>query len=424
MEEKGQSPHDRKTLPMRIEMPTDSTSPFTDRRWFATARFGMFLHWGVYSVLARGEWVMYKERIPVNKYAAFADQFNPKRWQPSKWVALAEETGMRYMVLTVRHHDGFCLFDSEVSDFTSAKTAAGRDLIVEYVEACRSGGLRVGLYYSLVDWRLPACRRGPEKDPKGWAVAVEYAHAQVRELCTNYGKIDLLWFDGGGPSAEAWQAEELNAMVHKLQPGILVNNRSGLPGDFDTPEQHIVVSEKGRMWESCMTMNDSWGYSASDRHWKSAAELVHTLATCAHNNGNLLLNIGPKADGSFPVPARSRLRQIGRWMAHNGESIHGTWGPPFAYQDQTISTAKGYTAYIHIAPYHWPGESKCIAGIKNKVKSARVLSTGQDLRVAQKADRLFLTGMPVQSPDPVGNVIALELHGQPEGWLTGGGRTG
>ncbi|MCX8183670.1 MAG: alpha-L-fucosidase, partial [Crenarchaeota archaeon] len=219
--------------------------------WWVEARFGMFIHWGLYAIPARGEWVMYCERIPKNEYARLAQKFNPKRFDADKWVELAKQAGARYMVLTTRHHDGFCLWDSSVSDFTSVKTAARRDFVAEYVEACRKAGMRIGFYYSLLDWRWPAYWDGPEKNPEGWKEFRNYVHAQVRELLTNYGKIDILWYDGGWPhSPDAWGSEQLNAMVRSLQPEIIINNRSGLPGDFDTPEQRIEVSH--RPWEACM----------------------------------------------------------------------------------------------------------------------------------------------------------------------------
>jgi alpha-L-fucosidase len=237
--------------------------PATRLEWFHDARFGMFIHWGLYAIPARGEWAMFQEKIPAEEYAPLAKRFRPRSFDADAWVGLAKEAGCKYIVLTTRHHEGFCLFDSKVSDFTAPKTAAGRDFIAEYVRACRRAGLKIGFYYSLLDWRFPAYYDGPEKDPEGWKRHVRYSHAQVCELCTQYGRIDLLWYDGAwvpwaegeakvnyAPKGDVWRAEELNAMARELQPHIVINNRAGTLEDYDTPEQHIKASEAGRAWES------------------------------------------------------------------------------------------------------------------------------------------------------------------------------
>ncbi|MBC7236076.1 MAG: alpha-L-fucosidase, partial [Chloroflexi bacterium] len=294
-------------------------------QWWESARFGMFIHWGVYAIPARGEWVMYQEHIPHQEYAPLAKQFSPTHYDPDEWVRLAKSAGMKYMVMTTRHHDGFSLFDSQVSDFTAPKTAAKRDLIREYVEACHRGGMRVGFYYSLLDWRYPAYFRGPKADPEGWKELVDYVHAQVRELCSNYGRIDILWYDGGWPyTAEDWRSAELNAMVRELQPEIIINNRSQLPEDFDTPEQHVRASEPGRPWEACMTLNDSWGYNQADDNWKTPKQVLMYLVRCAHGGGNFLLNVGPQPDGAIPKESVRILETVGRWLERNGGSIYDT----------------------------------------------------------------------------------------------------
>ena len=275
-------------------------------KWWKEAKFGMFIHWGVYSIPARGEWVRFNERIPENEYRKFADIFNPEEYNPYEWATIAKQAGMKYVVLTTRHHDGFSLFDSKVSDFTAPKTGCGRDLIKEYVEGVRKAGLKVGFYYSLLDWRYKAYFLGPEKDPNGWDNFVNYVHTQVKELMSNYGKIDILWYDGGWPyTAEQWKSEELNNMVRNLQPEIIINNRSGLPEDFDTPEQKIPGAFPNpeipeRDWESCMTLNDHWGYCENDNNWKTPSEIIWNLATCCAGGGNYLLNVGPKPDGTIP----------------------------------------------------------------------------------------------------------------------------
>jgi len=394
-------------------------------KWFKQARFGMFIHWGIYSIPARGEWVMYSERIPPEEYAPLAQQFRPSRFDADAWAALAKEAGMKYMVLTTRHHDGFSLFDSKVSEFTSVKTAVNRDFVAEYVRACRRAGMKIGFYYSLLDWRFPAYFAGPGKDPKGWEQLVNYSHAQVRELCTQYGKIDLLWYDGGWvpwakgdpalnftPPSDPWRARELNAMVRRFQPHIIINNRSGLLEDFDTPEQHIAASSEDRAWESCMTMNDNWGYSAGDHNWKSTTQLIHNLVRCASGVGNFLLNVGPKADGTIPAPSVKRLREIGAWMKMNGESIYGSERCPFGGGMVGLTTAKGNTVYMHV--FRWPGEELCIAGVKNSVRSAYLLATGERAGIERKGDRLFLRNLPGKAPAPHDTVIVLKLQGKPE----------
>lgn len=382
-------------------------------KWFVEARFGMFIHWGLYAVLARGEWVMYLERIPRSEYAKLVERFRPDRFDADEWAEMARLAGMRYMVFTSRHHDGFSLFDSKYSDFTSAK-AVGRDFVAEYAEACRRQGLKVGLYYSLLDWRWPAYWRGAKKDPEGWNKLLEYVHGQVEELMSNYGRIDVLWYDGAWPyTAEDWRSKELNEKVRKLQPHIIINNRSGLPEDFDTPEQHVPWWKKmDRPWETCMTMNDSWGYHEADRNWKSVRQLIATLVQTVSLGGNLLLNVGPRADGSFPPEAVERLAEIGRWMRENGESIYGAGPCPFTASVGSL-TAKGSKAYVHVL--RWPGREITIAGVGNTVSSAYFLATGEEVRFRQEGDRVFLENLPAVAPDPYDTVIVLELDSEPVG---------
>lgn len=381
-------------------------------KWWIEARFGMFIHWGLYSLLKRGEWVMFFERIPKAEYAKLALKFKPAKFNADEWVALSKNSGMRYMVLTTRHHDGFSLWDSQVSDFTSVKTAAKRDFLAEFVEACRRADMRIGFYYSLLDWRWPEYWDGPSKNPEGWAKFREYVHTQVRELMTNYGKIDILWYDGAWPyRAEDWQSERLNSMVRSLQPDIIINNRSGIPEDFETPEQHIRYYD--RPWESCMTIDESWwGYHAGDNHLKSPLEIVRLLARCVAGNGNLLFNVGPRSDGSIPDAYVRRLRVVGEWLKRNGESIYGAGAAPFGAHHLGYVTAKGNKAYIHVL--YWPGGEMCIAGIKNKVLRAYMLATENPLPFEQKDDRLFIHGLPPRPLDPINTVVALELDGKPE----------
>ena len=395
---------------------TRASASARDRRlrWFNEARFGMFVHWGLYAIWARGEWVMHQERIPPDEYALLAQRFSPDDFNADAWVALAKRAGMKYMVLTTRHHDGFCLFDSKVSDYTSVKTAAKRDLVAEYVTACRRAGMKIGFYYSLLDWRWPAYFTGPRKDPQGWAKLVTQVHEQVRELCSQYGKIDIMWYDGEGAyDADAWQSRKLNAMVRRLQPHIIINHRSGLSEDFDTPEQHVTASQPERAWESCMTIGEysGWGYIRHNRNLRSVTQLIQHLVFAASGGGNYLLNVAPKPDGTIQREFVTRLERIGDWLKVNGESIYGTQRCPFGAASIGVTTCRGNTAYVHV--FRWPGETACVAGVRNRVKAARVLATERKAHVEQHGDRLFIRGLPANPPDPHDTVISLELVGRP-----------
>jgi len=391
-------------------------------KWFHQARFGIFIHWGLYAIPGRGEWVMHVERIPTEEYPELARKFNPKSFDANAWAALAKEAGAKYMVLTTRHHDGFCLFDSKASDFTAVKTGAKRDLVAEYVKALRKAGLKIGFYYSLLDWRFPGYF-DQKAHPESAKAMVKQAHEQVKELMTNYGKIDILWYDGGWVPglkgeeiAEFWGAKELNAMARKLQPHIIINNRSGLAEDIDTPEQHVTASAAGRGWESCMTMGDScgWGYIHNNPNFKTVPQLIQNLVTAAHGEGNYLLNIGPKPDGTIRKEEVERLKAIGKWLSVNGESIHGSERCPFGAGMLGLTTAKGNNAYLHI--FRWPKQGELsIPGIKNKIKSATVLATGRKARIEPGSNcRTFFKDLPKAPPDPYDTVVKLVLDGKPE----------
>lgn len=316
----------------------------------------MFIHWGLYAIPARGEWMLWNEKIPVEEYNRYADAFcPPKDFSPEEWVVLAKQAGMKYAVFTTRHHDGFSLYDSQVNPFNSVRSAAGRDFVAEYVEACRKHGIRVGLYHSVMNWQFRSTVTGPVEDPEDWNAMVEESHAQVRELMTNYGPIDLLWYDGamvpgGLDPARHWRSVELNRMVRELQPGILINDRAHLPEDFSTPEQEIVAPPVGRRWESCMTMNGSWGYTADDTDFKSPETVVDCLVRCARFGGNLLLNIGPKPDGSVPEESVKILKEVGDWMRANGESIHASQRSAFTEANHVAGpvTQNGNEIYLHL----------------------------------------------------------------------------
>ena len=390
-------------------------------QWFHEARFGMFIHWGLYSLVGRGEWVMYVERIPKEEYAKLAQQFNPKRFDADAWAGLAAEAGMKYMVMTTRHHDGFCLFDSQVSDFTSVKTAAKRDFVGDYVKAARKAGMKVGFYYSFLDWRFPGYFE-PKKLKDSAEAMIQQSHAQVRELLTQYGKIDVLWYDGHWlPSdpkanlAEFWRAREINRWARKTQPHIIINNRCGLDEDLDTPEQHVTASAAGRGWESCMTIGDScgWGYIQHNPNMKTVTQLLQNLVTAASGDGNYLLNIGPKPDGTVRQEESRRLIALGQWMQRHSESIYGCGRCSLSGGMLGMWTAKGKVGYLHIL--RWPGEEAVIAGVKTKAVSAELLTTGAKVGVRQEHNgRLVLTGLPKNPPDPHISVIKVTFEGVPE----------
>ncbi len=311
--------------------------------------------------------------------------------------------------MTTKHHEGFCNFDSKLTDYCAPKQGPGRDLVKEYVEAARAGGMRVGFYYSLMDWHHPDGARCAT-DEAARRRFVDYIHGQVRELMTNYGKVDVLWYDVNWPlTPQGWEAEKLNDMVFQLQPEIIVNNRTGLPGDFATPEQRITADS--RPWESCMTMNDSWGYQRADDNWKSPKTIVRNLVTCARDTGNYLLNIGPTGDGSIPPDSTRILTAVGKWMDHNGPTIYQS-EPCQPRRSQFAGfTRKGNTLYAHV--HFWPGETVAIGGLRNKVKSAHLYATNKEVKFDQDPFRLRLTGLPEKAPDDPVTTIAIECDDVP-----------
>ena len=389
--------------------------------WFNQARFGMFIHWGLYSVSAHGEWAMYKEQIPLPEYMTLRDSFlPPATFSPALWARLAKQAGCGYVVLTTRHHDGFCLFDSPVSDYNSVKSRAGRDFVREFAEACRAEGLRVGFYYSLIDWRFPGAHQ-PAEEPASLEAMVRQLHDQVRELLTQYGRVDLLWYDGGNlPSTDPetagkiWRAQELNAMARRLMPGILINDRSNLAEDFSTPEQHAVAPPAGRAWEACMTLNGNWGYHIADRNFKSLEELHELVVHCAQFGGNLLLNIGPRADGSVQPECIERLRGIGAWLKTNGEAIYDSERSWFTEEGGLYGpiSARGDTIYLHL--HRWPEATAVVGGLANRALAARLLGSAKGLKVTSTKDgRIEITGLPAKRPEGLDRVLAVELDGPP-----------
>ncbi len=376
---------------------------------FRHNRFGLFIHYGLYSLLNRREWAMYYERIPVEEYRLLADRFKPDGLNVDDWIVLAKQTGMKYACLTTRHHDGFCLFDTRTTDFNSVKKAAGRDFVREFVDACRRHEIRPALYYSVADWSDLGYTDGPRRNPDGWRRFIETAHTQLKELMSNYGPIDYLFYDGC-PPAEDWRGAELNRELRKLQPDLLISDRCQLDEDVASSENHTAKHDKP--WESCMTTNESWGCNYGDPHYKTAYQLVNALAVCMHNGGNFLLNLGPLPDGGVHPADRALFEAVGGWVGRNAEAVYGTTAAPFNYHDFKLSCARGNTAYI--AFHFYLGPETVVCGIGNTVLRIRLLGRNEEIAFRQEGDRVFLTGLPAEWPDIL-PVVALELDGEPRG---------
>ncbi|HEU5078456.1 MAG TPA: alpha-L-fucosidase [Opitutaceae bacterium] len=389
-----------------------------EHRWFSQARLGMFVHYGLYSLLGRAEWVMYLEKIPPAVYNRLAADFTAHAFDADALVSLAKRAGAGYVVLVARHHDGFCLWETATTSFNSVQSACGRDLVREYVDACRRAGLRVGLYMSVMSWQWPAIFQGPDRDPQGWRGMVDELHAQCRELMSRYGQIDVLWYDGcmvpgiSDPSmiAAAWRATELNAMVRSLQPHIVINDRASLPEDFSTPEQHLTLPPAGRAWEMCMTLGNYWGWHREDRETKRPADLIRQLVHCARFDGNLLLNVGPEPEGAVSAAQVEALEAVGRWMELNGEAVRGTRRTAYTEADHLLGpvTAREKTLYFHVS--NFSDVEARIAGLGRGTMRARWLAERATIATTRFDDgTALLTGLPAVAFHSAPRVIALEF---------------
>jgi alpha-L-fucosidase len=318
---------------------------------------------------------------------------------------------MKYMVLTSKHHEGFCNWDTKLTNYNAVKFGPRRDVLREFVDAGRAEGLRVGFYYSLMDWHHPDGARC-QSDEAARRRFLDYTHGLIRELMTQYGKIDVLWYDVSWPlDANGWESEKMNQMVFALQPDIIVNNRNRLAGDFSTPEQDIIAAGGGRAWESCMTLNDSWGYQRADDNWKSARTVIRNLISCARDGGNYLLNIGPMPDGSVPPESVRILSEVGEWMKANGDTIYKSEPCNPRRSAYANFTRSGNTLYMHV--HFWPGGDVSISGLRVKALSAKLLRTGAPLTIKQDDYRTHLIDLPMQAPDSPVTTIAIECDGTP-----------
>jgi alpha-L-fucosidase len=391
--------------------------------WWREARFGMFIHFGLYSVLGRHEWAMALENWPVKEYEKLADKFLPKPGAPREWAKLAKAAGMKYMVLTTRHHEGFSLWDSKANPYNAVNLGPKRDIVKEFVEAAREQGLRVGFYSSLMDWHHPD-GGAAAYDSAARKRFTDYIYALNEELLTQYGKIDILWYDVSEPMQnwEGWNTLEINQRLRAIQPDIIINNRSRLDEDFGTPEEHITAA-KDREWEACMTFNGlSWGYVDAAQvgpYSYNAQRILRMLSTCVGGCGNLLLNIGPAPDGSVPPEAVEPLTTVGKWLAQNGECVYGNvdsfkdgWG--FGSGICSVSRKKNT---VYLWNWIWPKDGELIVGgFTTALKSAKILASGESLKFTQEKYRIIFKDMPKEPQDKVAGVaiIALEFEGVPE----------
>jgi alpha-L-fucosidase len=411
-------------------------------KWWREARFGLFIHWGLYAIPAgewkgetnHAEWILETAQIPVEQYEQFALQFNPTAFSAAQWVKYAKDAGMKYIVITSKHHDGFCLFDSKHTDYDVIDaTPFKRDVLKELAEECRRQGLKMCFYHSIMDWHHPDYlpRRAWEarsSEGADFERYVDYMKKQVAELLTHYGELGVLWFDGEWEYT--WEEErgrDLYAHVRSFQPGIIVNNRVGKGragmagtydpetsvGDFGTPEQEIPATGLDYDWETCMTMNDHWGFNKNDNNWKSEEDLIRKLVDIASKGGNFLLNVGPTAEGMFPRPSVERLQAMGKWLNVNGESIYGTKASLFESLKWGRSTTKPNKLYFHV--FDWPGDGKLIVpGLITSVKSAYLLDGPNTELEATLYPDLTVISVPEKAPDPIVSVICCDFDGEPE----------
>ena len=413
-------------------------------KWWHEARFGMFIHWGLYAIPAGqwkgkkipgiGEWIMDKAHIPIPEYEQLTGQFNPVKFNAEQWVQIAKNAGMKYIVITSKHHDGFCMWDSKVTDYDIIDaTPFKQDVLKELSQACRNNGLKLCFYHSIMDWHHPDAQ-GPfypnydaqNSNPNFTRYVENYLKPQLKELVENYGPLGVLWFDGEW--VKDWtepMGRDMYNYVLELQPDIIINNRVGKGrkglegfsdskepvGDFGTPEQRIPAKGlPGVNWETCMTMNDTWGYKSYDDNWKSTQELLRKLADIASKGGNFLLNVGPTAEGLIPEPSVERLAAIGHWLKVNGESIYGTTASPLGEIPWGRCTAKPGRLYLHV--FDWPTDAKLeVPALNNTVTKAYLLADKEKspLTFTKEGQNNLVINVPPKVPDKINTVIVLEI---------------
>ncbi len=416
-------------------------------RWWREARFGLFIHWGLYAIPAGewegqtryAEWIRHEAKIPLEVYDRLVAQFNPTQFDADSWVRIAKNAGMKYIVITSKHHDGFCLFDSKYTDFDIMSTPFKRDVLKELAEACRKHGIKLCFYHSIMDWHhpdyLPRREWETDRSAKGadYERYFQYMKNQLRELLSNYGEIGVLWFDGEWEST--WNSRrgwETYQYVRSHQPSIIINNRVGagragmegftiageFSGDFGTPEQEIPATGlPDRDWETCMTMNDHWGYNKHDHNWKSTQQLIRMLVDIASKGGNFLLNVGPTAEGLFPPASVQRLQEMGQWLALYGEAIYATQASPFKslpWGRCTVKPVKGGTRlYLHV--FDWPKDGRLVVpNIYNRPQRVELLGQERKLLKAKQTGEAIVINLPSEPPDPNVSVVALDVGGKPD----------
>lgn len=418
-------------------------SPAARTAWYREAKFGMFIHWGPYSLASvEASWPIMRPsaNFPISEadYRALPKKFNPEHFDPAAFVALAQSAGQRYMVFTTKHHDGFCMFDSDYTDYKITNTPYKKDVVAQLSQACKHAGLPLGFYYSPPDMNHPGFRdtsrlsstnwNGEPARPE-WPTYLDYMELQLRELMTRYGDVVLIWFDGLG-NQRKFDGERIHRSLLQAQSQVLINNRIGIPGDFETPEQFLPASipvkgrtldfdhrdtgtkstdvpppEEFRLWETCMTINKTWAYNKNDHEFKSSSHLIRTLIEVASRGGNFLLNVGPQPDGTIQPEFVERLQAVGKWMARNGESIYGTTYGRIQGNPAFRTTEKNNQLFVHV--FDWHGTKLEISSAHlPKVGTAAILATGAPLKFQQSEKRLVLD-LPAQTPDPDATVIRL-----------------
>ena len=414
---------------------------FGNTDWFTHDRFGMFIHWGLYALPARHEWVKNRERITDEDYQKYFDRFEPDLYDPASWARDAREAGMKYAVITSKHHEGFCLWDSQLTDYKATNTPIGRDLLREWVDAFRAEGFKVGIYHSVIDWhhdQFPVDKMHPRRDDAAYremtsgrdvAKYADYLHGQVRELLTGYGKIDIMWFDFSYPEKgrDAWRSEELVELVRELQPEIIINDRLDYPesADFVTPEQYQPRETPTRngqkvVWEACQTLNGSWGYDRDNLDWKSPELLVKLLIDSVSKDGNVLLNVGPTGRGEFDPRARETLAALGEWTRVNGRSVYGAGPSELTAPPDCRFTLRGDRLYLHV--FSWPMVHIHLDGLAGKIAYAQLLHDASEVLFSESdphaqaqnttlpgAEGAVLLQLPIQKPDVLVPVIELFL---------------